>query len=120
MFLGSDALALATFTDRIAYLEEGDWVIASRSGAEFRDASGAVVERRFVKTAASGLLAEKGAYRHFMAKEIHEQPEVIGHTVAHYVDIGAQRMKPFDWPTDPRALSPHHRRRLWHRPTWPA
>jgi glucosamine--fructose-6-phosphate aminotransferase (isomerizing) len=105
MFLGSDALALAPFTDRVAYLEEGDWVIATRESAEFRDADNNVVQRKFVKTQAGGLLAEKGNYRHFMAKEIHEQPEVIGHTVAHYVDMGAQRLKPFDWPCDPRALN---------------
>ncbi len=105
MFLGSDALALAPFTDRVAYLEEGDWAIVTREGAEFRDADNNVVQRRFVKTPAGGLLAEKGNYRHFMAKEIHEQPEVIGHTVAHYVDMGAQRLKPFDWPVDPKSLN---------------
>ena len=105
MFLGSDALALAPFTDRVAYLEEGDWVIVTRQRAEFRDADNQVVQRRFVKTPAGGLLAEKGNYRHFMAKEIHEQPEVIGHTVAHYVDMGAQRLRPFDWPVDPKSLN---------------
>jgi glucosamine--fructose-6-phosphate aminotransferase (isomerizing) len=105
MYLGSDALALAPFTDRVAYLEEGDWVIASRTHAEFRDRDNNVVTRRFVKTAVGGLLAEKGNYRHFMAKEIHEQPEVVGHTIAHYVDLGAQKLKPFDWPVDPRTLT---------------
>ena len=105
MFLGSDALALAPFTDRVAYLEEGDWVVATRTSVEFRDAGNAIVNRKFVKTQAGGLLAEKGNYRHFMAKEIHEQPEVIGHTVAHYVDMGAQKLKPFDWPLDPRHLT---------------
>ena len=105
MFLGSDALALAPFTDRVAYLEEGDWVVATRTRVEFRDATNTIVARKFVKTPAGGLLAEKGNYRHFMAKEIHEQPEVIGHTVAHYVDMGAAKLKPFDWPLDPRALT---------------
>ena len=105
MYLGSDALALAPFTDRVAYLEEGDWVIATHTHAEFRDRDNNVVTRRFVRTAVGGLLAEKGNYRHFMAKEIHEQPEVIGHTIAHYVDMGAQKLKPFDWPVDPRALT---------------
>src|SRR5580704_14254371 len=105
MYLGSDALALAPFTDRVAYLEEGDWVIATRTHAEFRDRDNRVVTRRFVKTAVGGLLAEKGNYRHFMAKEIHEQPEVIGDTIAHYVDLGAQKLKPFDWPVDPRTLT---------------
>ena len=105
MFLGSDALALAPFTDRVAYLEEGDWVVATRAGVEFRDADNKVVSRKFVRIQAGGLLAEKGNYRHFMAKEIHEQPEVIGHTVAHYVDMGLAKLKPFDWPLDPRSLT---------------
>jgi glutamine---fructose-6-phosphate transaminase (isomerizing) len=105
MFLGSDALALAPFTDRVAYLEEGDWVVVTREGAEFRNADNRVVKRKIVKSAAGGLLAEKGNYRHFMAKEIHEQPEVVGHTLAHYIDLGVQRLKPFAWPTDPAKLT---------------
>jgi glucosamine--fructose-6-phosphate aminotransferase (isomerizing) len=105
MYLGSDALALAPFTERVAYLEEGDWVALTRRGAEFHDASDAIVERRPVYTPAGGLLAEKGNYRHFMAKEIHEQPEVVGHTIAHYVDMGAQRLSPFAWPVDPKEIS---------------
>ena len=105
MFLGSDALALAPFTDRIAYLDEGDWVVVTRGGAEFRNLEGARISRRVTRTAAGGLLAEKGNYRHFMAKEIHEQPEVVGHTIAHYLDMSAMRLKPFAWPTDPTKLS---------------
>jgi glucosamine--fructose-6-phosphate aminotransferase (isomerizing) len=104
MYLGSDALALAPFTDRVAYLEEGDWVAVTRQGAQFRDMAGKPVQRRVIRSPAGGLLAEKGNYRHFMAKEIHEQPEVVGHTIAHYVDMGAQRLKPFAWPVDPDAL----------------
>ena len=104
-YLGSDALALAPFTDRVAYLEEGDWVVASRSGAVIRDAAGAKVQRRIQHSAVGSLLAEKGNYRHFMAKEIHEQPEVVGHTLAHYVDMAAMRLKPFEWPVDPRLLA---------------
>ena len=105
MYLGSDALALAPFTDRVAYLEEGDWVVVTRAGAEFREMSGKAVKRRIIRSAAGGLLAEKGNYRHFMAKEIHEQPEVVGHTLAHYVDMASQRLKPFAWPADPKALT---------------
>jgi glucosamine--fructose-6-phosphate aminotransferase (isomerizing) len=105
MYLGSDALALAPFTNRIAYLEEGDWVVVTREGAVFRDASDKIVKRRIVHSAAGGLLAEKGNYRHFMAKEIHEQPEVVGHTLAHYIDLSAQRLRPFAWPIDPTAIS---------------
>jgi glutamine---fructose-6-phosphate transaminase (isomerizing) len=105
MYLGSDALALAPFTDRVAYLEEGDWVVVSREGAEIHDASGKPVKRRIQRSPAGSLLAEKGNYRHFMAKEIHEQPEVVGHTLAHYVDMAAMRLKPFAWPVDPKTLS---------------
>ena len=105
MYLGSDALALAPFTDLIAYLEEGDWVVLTREGAEFHDASGKIVTRRKVRSPAGGLLIEKGNYRHFMAKEIHEQPEVVGHTLAHYVDMGEQRVRLFAWPVDPAELS---------------
>src|SRR6202453_1985278 len=105
MYLGSDALALAPFTDRIAYLEEGDWVVLTREGADIRDGSGKQVRRRIQRSPAGSLLAEKGNYRHFMAKEIHEQPEVVGHTLAHYVDMSAQRLRPFAWPVDPRRLS---------------
>jgi glucosamine--fructose-6-phosphate aminotransferase (isomerizing) len=105
MYLGSDALALAPFTDLIAYLEEGDWVVVTRAGAEFRDASGKSVKRRKVRSQAGSLLIEKGNYRHFMAKEIHEQPEVVGHTLAHYIDMAAQRARLFAWPVDPAELT---------------
>ena len=104
MFLGSDALALAPFTDRIAYLEEGDWVVVTRKGASFRDADGKPRMRHVIVSPAGELLAEKGNYRHFMAKEIHQQPEVVGHTIAHYVDMGDQSLKPFAWPVDPKSL----------------
>ena len=81
MYLGSDALALAPFTDRVAYLEEGDWVDRDARGRGIpRHARRQVVKRRVIRSPAGGLLAEKGNYRHFMAKEIHEQPEVVGHT----------------------------------------
>jgi glucosamine--fructose-6-phosphate aminotransferase (isomerizing) len=81
MYLGSDAMALAPLTQRICYLEEGDWVVATRSGAIVHDASGAVVERPVVQTALSGAMIGKGNYRHFMLKEIYEQPAVIGDTL---------------------------------------
>ena len=89
MFLGSDAIALAPFTDRIAYLEDGDWAVLSRAGVEVRDESGAPLERPVNSVSVTNLLVERGSHRHFMAKEIHEQPEVIGHTLAHYVDFAA-------------------------------
>ena len=105
MYLGSDALALSPFTDRIAYLEEGDWVVLTRKGADIRDASGKRVQRRIQRSPAGSLLAEKGNYRHFMAKEIHEQPEVVGHTLARYIDMAALKLKPFAWPADPTRLT---------------
>ena len=104
MYLGSDALALSPFTDRIAYLEEGDWVVLTRKGADIHEASGKRVKRRVQRSPAGSLLAEKGNYRHFMAKEIHEQPEVVGHTLARYIDMTSLKLKPFAWPVDPRRL----------------
>jgi glucosamine--fructose-6-phosphate aminotransferase (isomerizing) len=89
MYLGSDAIALAPFTDAVTYLEEGDWVVLTRAGAEVHDRTGARVVRPVVKSSASSLLVDKGNHRHFMAKEIHEQPEVISHTLSHYVDLGS-------------------------------
>jgi len=102
MFLGSDAIALAPFTDSISYLEDGDWVVVRRQGAEVHDAAGAVVTRAVLKSNASAFLVDKGNHRHFMAKEIHEQPEVVGHTLAHYLDMTNGRVVlpqalPFDF-----------------------
>ena len=106
MFLGSDALALAPFTDEITYLEDGDWVILTRAGATFHDATGLPVHRARQRSMASAFLIDKGNHRHFMAKEIHEQPEVVGRTLAHYLDMseGAVRL-PFDLPFDPAELT---------------
>ena len=81
MFLGSDALAVAPLTEKITYLEDGDWVEISRQGAVIHDASDKVVEREVKATGLSGALAGKGNYRHFMFKEIIEQPTVIGDTL---------------------------------------
>ncbi|HEY6255390.1 MAG TPA: glutamine--fructose-6-phosphate transaminase (isomerizing) [Xanthobacteraceae bacterium] len=102
MYLGSDAIALAPFTDTIAYLEDGDAAVLTRNGVEIHDAKGATVERAVVKSAASAFLVDKGNHRHFMAKEIHEQPEVVGHTLAHYLDMANERVAlpaalPFDF-----------------------
>ena len=92
MYLGSDAVALAPFTDSITYLEEGDWAVLRRTGVTIYDAAGAEVERPIIKAMASSLLVDKGNHRHFMAKEIHEQPEVISHTLANYLDMAAGRV----------------------------
>ena len=93
MYLGSDAIALAPFTDRITYLEEGDWAVLTRASVQIYDRSGAKVERPLIKSVASSLLVDKGNHRHFMAKEIHEQPEVIGHTLSHYLDLGEEKVR---------------------------
>ena len=92
MYLGSDAIALAPFTDAITYLEEGDCAVMHRSGAEIFDRAGRTVERPMVKSVASSLLVDKGNHRHFMAKEIHEQPEVISHTLTNYIDMAAGKV----------------------------
>ena len=106
MFLGSDALALAPFTDSITYLEDGDWVVLTREGVEFFDALNAPVTRARIRTQASAFLIDKGNHRHFMAKEIHEQPEVVGRTLAHYLDMsnGCVRL-PFELPFDAAKLT---------------
>src|SRR5256885_2067316 len=90
MYLGSDAIALAPFTQTISYLEEGDWAVLTRKGVQVRDAAGKKVRREVQKSNASAFLIDKGNHRHFMAKEIHEQPEVVGHTLAHYLDMSAE------------------------------
>ena len=95
MFLGSDALAVGPFTNRIAYLEEGDVVAIDHERARIFDADGAPVERRFQTVAASAAVVEKGNYRHFMEKEIHDQPDACQHTLASYVDpISGRAMPP--------------------------
>jgi len=105
MYVGSDAIALAPFTDQVSYLEDGDWVIVTRSGAEIHDSGGKVAQRALIKSQASVLLIDKGNHRHFMAKEIHEQPEVVGHTLANYLDMAAVRVDlPMQLPFDFRTL----------------
>ncbi len=104
MYLGSDAIALAPFTDTISYLEDGDWAVMTHDGVQIRDESGKAVERAVLKSTASAQMVDKGNHKHFMAKEIHEQPEVVGHTLAHYIDMAAETVVlpgklPFDWKT---------------------
>jgi len=93
MYLGSDALAVGPFTQRISYLEEGDYVAMTRSGARMFDASGAAVDREIVQVSASSAMVEKGAYRHFMEKEIHEQPDSVQHTLSEYLDLVTGKAK---------------------------
>ena len=84
-YLGSDALALAPLTQRISYLEEGDWVVITREGAKIFDADNNPVEREIVSSGASAVAIEKGNYRHFMQKEIFEQPTVVAQTLRSYI-----------------------------------
>jgi glucosamine--fructose-6-phosphate aminotransferase (isomerizing) len=86
MFLGSDALAVGPFTQRVIYLEEGDWCVLSRTSFEVFDGAGKKVERAETHVPAAGAAAEKGNYRHFMQKEIYEQPDFVGRTVSAYID----------------------------------
>ncbi|MGC2809996.1 MAG: glutamine--fructose-6-phosphate transaminase (isomerizing) [Bradyrhizobium sp.] len=102
MYLGSDAIALGPFTDTISYLEDGDWVVLTRNGATIYDRNNAIVHRDAFKHSAATALVDKANYRHFMAKEIHEQPEVVGHTLARYIDMATERVAlplqlPFDF-----------------------
>ncbi|UPY37807.1 glutamine--fructose-6-phosphate transaminase (isomerizing) [Sediminicoccus sp. KRV36] len=86
MFVGSDALALAPLTRRIAYLEEGDWAVLSQDDARFFDIHDQPVTRQIRVTAVSGATTGKGNYRHFMEKELHEHPAVLGDTLRQYLD----------------------------------
>ncbi|MHA6316900.1 glutamine--fructose-6-phosphate transaminase (isomerizing) [Altererythrobacter sp. CAU 1778] len=84
-YLGSDALALAPLTQKIAYLEEGDWVVVTREGAQVFDNANNAVEREVTTSGASAAAIEKGPYRHFMQKEIFEQPTVVAQTLGSYI-----------------------------------
>jgi glucosamine--fructose-6-phosphate aminotransferase (isomerizing) len=90
MFVGSDAIALAPLTDRITYLEEGDRAILTRTSLEIRDKTGAVVERAVKTIQIESARVDKAGHKHFMAKEIAEQPTVLGHTLANYLDADGQ------------------------------
>ncbi|WP_127598677.1 glutamine--fructose-6-phosphate transaminase (isomerizing) [Nitratireductor alexandrii] len=103
MYLGSDAIALAPFTNIVTYLEDGDWVVLRRGGMEIYDMNGQRIERAQQQSIGTRFLVDKGNHRHFMEKEIHEQPEVISHTLAHYVDFSDHTTRadplPFDFAT---------------------
>ncbi|MDE2620820.1 MAG: glutamine--fructose-6-phosphate transaminase (isomerizing), partial [Sphingomonadales bacterium] len=84
-YLGSDALALAPLTQRISYLDEGDWVVITRAGAQVYDKDNRPVTREIVASGASAAAIEKGSFRHFMQKEIYEQPTVVAQTLRSYI-----------------------------------
>jgi glucosamine--fructose-6-phosphate aminotransferase (isomerizing) len=104
MFVGSDALALAPLTRRIAYLEEGDWAVMTAEGATFHDADGRPVERAVTLTTLSGASMGKGNHRHFMAKELHEHPTVLGDTLRQYLDPKTLEVRLPSLPFDPAAV----------------
>ncbi|MDW9933992.1 glutamine--fructose-6-phosphate transaminase (isomerizing) [Sinorhizobium meliloti] len=94
MFLGSDAIALAPFTNEITYLIDGDWAVIDKTGVHIFDFDGNVVERPRQISTAAAFLVDKGNHRHFMEKEIYEQPEVIAHALGHYVNFIENRVVP--------------------------
>jgi glutamine---fructose-6-phosphate transaminase (isomerizing) len=94
MFLGSDALAVGPFTSLVTYLEDGDFFVLSHKGAQIFDGAGEIVNRASVTVSASAALMEKGAYRHYMEKEIHEQPESCQRTICAYLDPVSLSVKP--------------------------
>ncbi|MBE1204101.1 glutamine--fructose-6-phosphate transaminase (isomerizing) [Aminobacter carboxidus] len=98
MFLGSDAIALAPFTNSVTYLEDGDWAVVRRNEFQIYDMDRKPVERQKRQSVGTSYLVDKGNHRHFMEKEIHEQPEVISHTLAHYLDFTQGTSKPLDLP----------------------
>jgi glucosamine--fructose-6-phosphate aminotransferase (isomerizing) len=92
MYLGSDGIAVAPFTNRVIYLEEGDLVVLSRTSHAIYDMARAPVERPIKSVAASAAAVEKGNYRHYMQKEIHEEPDAAARTIGHYVDPLEERV----------------------------
>ncbi|ETS13170.1 glutamine--fructose-6-phosphate transaminase (isomerizing) [Bartonella quintana] len=87
-FVGSDAVALASFVDRISYMEDGDWAVLTREGVTIYGADNQPVKRPITTLFEGTLLVSKGNHRHFMHKEMFEQPEVISHNLSHYLDLG--------------------------------
>ncbi len=106
MFLGSDALALAPLTRRIAYLHDGDWTLLDRQGARFFEVGGVEIQREVQLTRLTGAAIGKGNFRHFMEKELHEHPQVIGDTLHRMVNPATRAVAlpalPFDFASVPR------------------
>ncbi|MDV7338334.1 glutamine--fructose-6-phosphate transaminase (isomerizing) [Terasakiella sp. A23] len=100
MYLGSDAMALAPLTKQIAYLDEGDWAVLDRNSATFYDQNDNEVQRTISETAMSGALIGKGEHRHYMLKEIYEQPQVIGDTLSGFFNPTTQTISMPDFPFD--------------------
>lgn len=92
MFVGSDAFALAPFTNQVCYLDDGDWAVVTKQGVDIFAADGAQVSRETIVVDAASAMVDKGNYRHFMAKEIHEQPDVLSRTFGQYADPENRRI----------------------------
>ena len=105
-FVGSDAIALAPLTNRIAFLEEGDWAVLTRRTAIVHDAQGNRVKRKVQTLTLDDFIADKGPHRHFMAKEIHEQPTIIARAMSHWVRPNRREIRSdcarLDWNAIPR------------------
>lgn len=102
MYFGSDAYALAPLTNKVTYLEEGDWAVITKDSVTIRDFDGNPVSRQQQISVASAAQVDKGNHRHFMAKEIYEQPETTSHTLSHYIDMATETVAireelPFDF-----------------------
>ncbi len=104
MYLGSDSLALAPLTRRVAFLRDGDWTVLSREGAKVFDAGGQAVEREIRLTAHAGLSIGRDGFRHFMEKELHEHPSVIGQTLQRLIDPATRTVALPDLPFDLAAV----------------
>ena len=115
MFVGSDALALAPLTRRIAYLRDGDWTVVDRQGAKFFDVDGNQVEREVKLTRLTGAAIGKGNFRHFMEKELHEHPAVIGDTLHQMIRPGQPRGGAAGSGDRFRQRAAHHHERLRQR-----
>ncbi len=100
MYLGSDALALAPFTNQVAYLEDGDIAEISATGVQIINLANETITRPFKISSASATLIDKGEHRHFMSKEIFEQPEVVGYTLSHYLDPLRESLITSAFPTE--------------------
>ncbi|MDX3924900.1 MAG: glutamine--fructose-6-phosphate transaminase (isomerizing) [Shinella sp.] len=105
MFLGSDAIALSPFTNEITYLVDGDWAVIGRDGVHIFDLDGNRVERPRQVSSAAAYMIDKGNHRHFMEKEIYEQPEVISHALSHYIDFLGHKVRPVAGPIDFASVS---------------
>ena len=92
MFVGSDAIALAPMTSKITYLEEGDWAVITRTSLEIRDAKGKLANREMRNIQLSATATDKGMYKHYMAKEIAEQPTVLAENIGHYISADHKRI----------------------------